>query len=120
MGARPAVTMPERRRIRDAGPPRHQLPLVDDAALVAARHADRLLAAARERGDERWTRFLTPLPDHLRDDDVPALRATAIRARAAYGPKDSIREAFPPELTEPFLDSIDRLLRVLARRDAVA
>jgi len=113
--------MPELPRARRAsGPARHELPIIDAAALEAARHADRLLAAAQERGEGRWTRFVEPLPDRLRDDDLPALRRTALRARAAYGPKDSIRDALPAEVTEPFLESIDRLLRTLARRDAVA
>jgi hypothetical protein len=40
-----------------------------------------------------------------------------MRARAAYGPKDSIRDALPAELTEPFLESVDRLLKALARRE---
>jgi hypothetical protein len=55
------------------------------------------------------------MPDRLRDEEPVALRATAIRCRAAYGVKDSVRDALPPELTEPFLDSIDRLLRELNR-----
>jgi hypothetical protein len=107
--------MPEARRAR--GPARHERPVIDEAALVAARHADRLLAAARGSGIERWERYLAPLPDRLRDEDLPALRSTALRARAAYGPRDSIRDALPSTLTEPFLDSIDRLLKALARRD---
>ena len=97
------------------GPARHELPAIDDAGLAAARHADRVLAAAREGGIERWVRFLEPLPDRLRDDGLPALRATALRARAAFGPKDSIRDALPADLTEPFLDAIDRLLKQIAR-----
>jgi hypothetical protein len=88
---------------------------IDDLALTAARHADRLLAAARERRAERWATFLDPLPDRLRDDDLPGLRSTALRARAAYGPKDSVRDALPAEVTEPFLDSIDRLMREINR-----
>jgi hypothetical protein len=112
--------MPERPGPRRLAPARHELPQIDAAALEAARHADRLLAGARELGFGRWERFLEPLPDRLRDDDVRALRSTALRARAAYGPKDSVRDALPAELTEPFLESIDRLLRLLARRDAVA
>jgi hypothetical protein len=92
--------------------------VIDDAALAAARHADRQLAAARERDARRWVEFLAPLPDRLRDDEIAALRSTAMRARAAYGPKDSVRDALPEALTEPFLESIDRLLRELARRDA--
>jgi hypothetical protein len=90
---------------------------VDEAALAAARDADRLLAAARERGIRRWEGFLEPIPDGLRDGPIRDLRRVAMRARAAYGPKDSIRDALPPELTEPFRDSIDHLLRVLARHD---
>jgi hypothetical protein len=98
------------------GPARHELGAVDEAALVAARHGDRLLAAAREAGVGRWVTFLEPIPDHLRDDALPALRSTALRARAAYGPKDSVRDALPDDVTQPFLDSIDRLLRLIARR----
>ena len=59
--------------------------------------------------------ILEPLPDRLRDEGLPGLRATAMRARAAYGPKDSVRDALPPDVTEPFLDSIDRLLREINR-----
>ena len=96
-------------------PARHQLPAIDEAGLVAARHADRVLAAARSIGSERWVAYLEPLPDRLRDDEPGPLRATATRARAAYGVKDSIRDALPAELTEPFLDAIDRLIRELNR-----
>lgn len=99
------------------GPARHERPAIDEAALVAARAADRLLAAARERGLARWVAYLEPLPDHLRDDELADLRRTAMRARAAYGPKDSVRDALPADVTEPFLDAVDRLLRVIARRD---
>ncbi|HEX7345403.1 MAG TPA: hypothetical protein VF253_01330, partial [Candidatus Limnocylindrales bacterium] len=71
-----------------------------------------------ERDDERWTRFLEPLPDRLRDEELPGLRSTAMRARAAYGPKDSVRDALPPDVTEPFLDAIDRLIREINRHSA--
>jgi hypothetical protein len=108
--------MPE--TARPIGPARHEVPAIDEAALVAARHADRLLAAAEDAGLNRWALYLRPLPDRLRDGDIRDVRLAAMRARAAYGPKDSIRDALPAELTEPFLDSVDRLLRVLARRDA--
>ena len=96
-------------------PARHEVPAVDEAALAAARTADRLLAAARERGARRWAEFLAPLPDLLRDARVGELRSVAMRARAAYGPRDSIRDALPGELTGPFLDDLDRLRKVLAR-----
>ncbi|HVL53835.1 MAG TPA: hypothetical protein VM344_06195, partial [Vitreimonas sp.] len=97
---------------------RHERPAIDDAALVAARHADRILAAARQRGETRWETFFATIPDRLRDDELAALRSTALRARAAYGAKDSVRDALPADLTEPFLESIDRLVRELNRRAA--
>jgi hypothetical protein len=100
------------------GPARHERPLIDEAALVAARAGDRLVGAARERGVVRWVAYCEPLPDRLRDEDIADLRRTALRARAAFGPKDSIRDALPSEVTEPFLDAIDRLLKQLAKHDA--
>jgi hypothetical protein len=100
-----------------AGPARHERPDIDEAALVAARAADRVLAAAHERESERWVRYFGPIPDQLRDDAVRDLRATAMRARAAYGPKDSVRDTLPEEVTEPLLDAVDRLLRALSRRE---
>lgn len=102
------------------GPLRHELPAVDEAGLTAARHADRLVAAARDRGVVRWVRYFEAMPDHLRDDEPRALRQVAMRARAAYGPKDSIRDELPAEVTEPFLEAIDRLIRQLNRRDVGA
>jgi hypothetical protein len=102
---------------RRTGPARHERPEIDEAAFVAARAADRVLSGARERGSARWTDYFAALPDRLRDDELRDLRATAMRARAAYGPKDSIRDTLSPELTEPLLDALDRLLRALARRD---
>jgi hypothetical protein len=102
-------------RIRTPAPARHEQPVIDELAMAAARHADRLVAAARDRGETRWLAFLEPLPDRLRDEDLPGLRAAAVRARAAYGPKDSVRDALPPGITEPFLEAIDRLLREIAR-----
>lgn len=108
--------MPETTR-RRTGPARHELAAVDDAGLAAARAADRVLAAASSLGFERWERHLAPLPDLLRDGDLRELRAAALRSRAAFGPKDSIRDVLPADVTEPFLESIDRLLRLLARRE---
>jgi hypothetical protein len=102
-------------RLTATEPARHELPNIDDLGLVAARHADRLLAEARDRGLVRWTAYLEPLPERLRDDALPGLRAAAMRARSAFGPKDSIRDALPETLTEPFLDALDRLLREINR-----
>jgi hypothetical protein len=105
--------------VPDRGAPaRHELPEVDGAALEAARAADALVAAARTAGNERWLRYLEPIPERLRDDPVPGLRAVARLARSAYGPKDSVRDDLPEELTEPFLDRIDRLIRAINRWEA--
>ena len=99
------------------GPPRHEIPAIDDAALVAARRADLLLDAARSSRFTRWEAYLSPLPDRFRDGDIRDIRSAAMRARAAYGPKDSLRDALPATLTEPFLDAVDRLLKAIARYD---
>lgn len=124
----------------EPAPARHELPEIDAAALTVARAIDRLLDAARQLVDqdhragetvprslhaarhaaaaERWATYFQRLPDQLRDDPFPQLRIVARRARAAYGPKDSIRDVFAPDVTEPLLDAIDRLLRAIARHEA--
>ena len=102
----------------DPSPARHELPDIDAAALVAARAADHALAVAREMESERWVRYLERLPDRLRDDPLRELRATTRMARAAYGPKDSIRDSLPELVTEPLLLAIDRLQKAIARYDA--
>jgi len=91
---------------------------VDEAALEAALRVDRLLAAARDAGIERWARYFAPLPDRLRDDPLRDLRRAASLVRAAYGPKDSVRDVLPAEVTEPALAATDRLLKVIARYEA--
>ena len=104
-------------RSEGRGPARHERPEIDQLALAAARDVDRLLEASRVRNTVRWQEFLAPLPDLLRDGTLADLRRVARRARAAYGPKDSIREALPAEATEPLLDALDRLLAALAREE---
>lgn len=89
--------------------------MIDERGLVAARAADVTLAAAEEREQARWVAFLAPLPERFRDGDPPDLRSAAMRARAAFGPKDSIRDVLPADVTEPLLDAVDRLLRELNR-----
>jgi hypothetical protein len=116
---------------RDASTPaRHELPVIDGLAFEAARAVDRLLAeATRQAGDadpgdprvataERWAGYFQRLPDQLRDAPLPELRAAARRARSAFGPRDSVRDAFEPAVTEPVLDAIDRLLKAIARHEA--
>ena len=100
------------------GPARHERPAIDEAGLAAARAADRMLAEAIERQSARWVTYLDPIPDLLRDGEIAELRRICMRARAAYGPKDSIRDVLSASVTEPFLELIDRLLRELNRRDA--
>ena len=111
------TTAREGREGAPRGAARHLHPGIDETALVAARAGDRLVAAARAIGAARWLAYFEPLPDRLRDDDIGDLRRTGLRARAAYGPKDSVRDVLPEEVTEPFLDAIDRLLKALAKRD---
>ena len=103
---------------RQRAPARHETPEIDAAALAAARAADTLLEAARAVRSERWTRYLAAMPDRLRDDPIPSLRAVARSGRSAFGPKDSIRDALPEAATEPFLLAIDRLLKLLQRWEA--
>ena len=74
------------------------------------------MAALKAVGSERWATFLGPLPDRLRDEPTDALRAIALRARAAFGPKDSIRDVLSDDLTLPFRDAVDRLIKALGRR----
>ena len=96
-------------------PARHETPEIDAAALDAARAADRLLATAVAAGSQRWIRYLSTMPDRFRDDPIPSLRAAARAGRSAFGPKDSVRDALPESATEPFLDAVDRLLKLIAR-----
>jgi hypothetical protein len=102
------------------GPARHELPAVDEAGLIAGRQADRVIAAAESAGATRWLRYFEQMPDRLRDDEPRSLRQVALRARAAYGPKDSVRDALPSDVTEPFLEAIDRLIKQLNKRDSGA
>ena len=110
-----ACRLPADRRIPD--PARHELPEIDETALAVARALDVAVAAAKAMENERWVGYLTPLPDRFRDDSLRELRASARRARAAYGPKDSIRDALPEAATEPLLLAVDRLLKAIARFD---
>ena len=98
-------------------PLRHEMPAVDEAGLAAARAADCLLAAARDAGADRWVAYFEPLADRLRDDEPRGLRQAALRARAAYGPKDSVRDVLHDDVTRPLLDAVDRLLKQLNRRE---
>ena|SRR5436190_15205483 len=106
-----------RRPAANASGARHEMPAIDEAGLEAGRRADRVIAAARAAQADRWVAYFEPLADRLRDDEPRALRQAALRGRAAYGPKDSVRDALPSEVTEPLLEALDRVLKVLNRRD---
>ena len=99
-------------------PGRHELPEIDEAALAAARCADRLLVSARSLGSARWEAFLAPLPERLRDAPPGELRTVARRGRAAFGAKDSIADVLPWDDAMAFRDALDRLAKVLARHEA--
>jgi hypothetical protein len=101
----------------DPVPARHQLPTLDTAAMAAARAFDVLLDAAREAGSDRWVRYLEPLPDRLRDDDLRALRGTVRRCRSAFGPGDSVLDVVPEDVGLTARRAIDEVIRVLARHD---
>ena len=105
-------------RLGDAHPSRHERPAIDEAALAAARAADRVLAASLEGGHARWAAFFGATPDRLRDAPIRELRSVALHARASFGPKDSIRDVLPADVTEPFRAALDRLLKTLARDEA--
>jgi hypothetical protein len=102
---------------RDIGPARHERPAIDEAALVAARDAERALESARDRGMERWATFLENIPDRLRDAPINELRGVAMGTRPASGPRAPTRAAAPAALAEPLLDHVDRLLKLLAREE---
>jgi hypothetical protein len=106
-----------RRPSAKAGQARHEMPAVDEAGLEAARRADLVIGAARAAGADRWAAYFEPLADRLRDDEPRGLRQAALRARAAYGPKDSVRDVLPSTVTEPLLEAVDRLIKVLNRRE---
>ena len=101
---------------RPARPPR--VAAIDEAALLAARHADRLIDAARDVGVHPLGDVPRAVPDRLRDDE-PARPAR----RGAPSPGGVRAEGLDPRLapedvTEPFLGAIDRLLKVIARHEA--
>jgi hypothetical protein len=82
------------------GSPDHEHPAIDEAGLVAARHADRLLAAAREIGADRWIAYF----ERSRIASATTTRPRCAQPRRAAG--RVWRQGFDPRrasesLTEP-------------------
>jgi len=89
-----------------------------NAVSASSRASSGLCANVLSAWFSRWVTFLEPLPDRLRDGDLRDTRSAALRVRAAFGPKDSIRDSLPEAVTEPVIGAIDRLLKVIARHEA--
>ena len=100
-----------------ASPLTSKAPAVRVARIAVVGAARRPQVVQEQEAGARVDERLRRLPDELRDDPLPQLRLAARRARAAYGPKDSIRDAFSPDVTEPVLDATDRLLPSIARSE---
>jgi hypothetical protein len=49
---------------------------------------------------------------------LAGLRSAGRLVRAAFGPKDSIRDSLPETVTEPLLKAVDLLLKAIARYEA--
>ena len=97
-------------------PARHELPRIDEAALEAARLADRLLDAARGRGDRALGGVPRPVAGTAaRRGTGRAAQRRRCAARAAFGRVTRSGTRFADDLTLPFLAALDRLLKVLAR-----
>jgi hypothetical protein len=106
--------------VRLKGLARHELPALDEAALLVARDVEVLIDAADGAGVARWAAFLAPFPDLLRDAPPADLRTVARRVRAAFGAKDSIADVLPWVPCMTLRDDLDALLRVLSRAEATA
>jgi len=104
---------------RDRTPARWQDPGLDEQALAVAAGVRGALAALGDGGDDRWIAWFEPLLGVFEDGDAAALRTATRRARAAFGAKDSVMDAWPDEAAALRLrDAIDRLQRALDQRAA--
>ncbi len=98
---------------------RWQDPGLDEQALAVAAGVRGALGVLREHGQERWVEWFEALLPVFEDGDVAALRIAARRARAAYGAKDSVVDAWPDqEAALRLRDAVDRLQRTLDQRAA--
>lgn len=98
--------------------PRWEDPGLDEAALGVARLMRGAVGTLRSGGQERWASYLEPLVPVFEDGDTLDLLRAARRARAAYGARDSVLEAWPSPDAIRLRDGLDVLLVVLERRRA--
>ena len=73
-------------------------------------------AAARDRGADRWVAYFEPLPDRSATTTSPTCASRRCARGRPTGRRTRVRDALPEEVTEPFLDAVDRLLKALAKR----
>ncbi len=99
-----------------AGPPRWQDPVLDEAALELARLVRGAVVALGALGHERWVAFLEPLVPVFEDGDRADLLLAARRARAAFGARDSILDAWPSDEARRLRDAVDHLQHLIDRR----
>ena len=98
---------------------RWQDPALDEQALAVAAGLRGALGALREAEHDRWVAWFEALLPVFEDGDVAALRTAARRARAAFGAKDSVVDAWADaDAALRLRDAIDRLQRSLDARAA--
>lgn len=100
-------------------PARWEDPALDEAALATARLTSQAVRALRALAAERWAAFFEPLVPVFEDGDRDDLHRAARRARAAFGARDSVLDAWPSDDALRLRDSVDALLTLLDRRRAM-
>ena len=98
--------------------PRWEDPALDEAALRVALLMRGAVVTLRVGGHERWAAYLEPLVASFEDGDRADLLRAARKARAAYGARDSVLEAWPSPDAIRLRDGLDALLALLERRQA--
>ncbi len=75
-------------------------------------------ASLRLLGQARWAALFEPLVVAFEDGDRADLLAAARRARAAFGARDSVLDAWDSDDALRLRDALDRLQLLLDRRQA--
>lgn len=105
-------------RREPTAPGRWEMPGVDAAALDLARRLEAALPQLSGSSAARWSAWLAPLVEPLRDGDLAALAAAARRVRAAFGVGESVAHLLAPAEALGLRDAADALLRAIARHEA--